>query len=69
MPKQSAKSERHQIRVDGYTDHVLRSLVGIKGRNHSEVAAFVFRQWISDHWQELASYGVKAQVQAGGFQK
>ncbi len=69
MPKQEGKSERHQIRVDEYTDHVLRSLVGIKGKNHSEVAAFVFRQWISDHWEELASYGIKAQVHAGGFEK
>jgi hypothetical protein len=69
MARNKSQSTRHQIQVDPYTRHVLDKLVGVKGRNRSDVAYFVFRQWISDHWEELAGYGIKAQISDGEYRQ
>jgi len=69
MARKKSLSTRHQVQIDLYTQHVLDKLVGIKGRNRSDVAYFVFRQWISDHWEELAGYGLKAQISEGEYRQ
>ena len=57
MPKAPSKN-RLQIRLDPHSERVVNRLAeaGIKGTSISEVIAFAVKQWISDHWQEIASY-------------
>ena len=62
MPGKKRKSAREPIRLDDYSHHVLLSLVRIKGNTTSEVGGYIVKQWISDHWEELASYGIRPKV-------
>ena len=66
--RNSETSRRLQVQVDPYTDHVLNKLVGVKGRRVSDVAYFIFRQWISDHAAELADYGIRVHIPDGTFE-
>ena len=66
MPRGPANSSHKvQITVETYTHHVLEQLVGIKGRDRSDVAVFILRSWIADHQEELREYGIKATVKDG----
>jgi hypothetical protein len=51
--------------VDEFTYWVLERLVGVKGRNPSDVAYFVLRDWIQAHREELEHLGISVQVAEG----
>ncbi len=53
--------------VETYSSRVLDRLVGIKGRDRSDVVAFIIRSWIADHREELAGYGIHARVKKGSL--
>jgi hypothetical protein len=55
----------NNLRVDTYSSHVLDRLVGIKGRDRSDVAVFILRSWIAEHQQEIAGYGITVKVKKG----
>lgn len=54
--------------VETYSSHVLDRLVGIKGRDRSDVAAFIIRSWIAEHRDEIAGYGIRVKVKNGTLQ-
>ena len=41
-----------------YPAHVIDKLIGIKGDNSDEVIKHIIISWISEHSQELESYGI-----------
>lgn len=51
-------SHKAQANVEAYTWYVIRELVGIKGRSDSDVVAFILKDWIGDHKDELKEYGI-----------
>lgn len=51
-------SHKAQASVEAYTWYVIQQLVGIKGRNDSDVVAFILKDWIGDHKDELKEYGI-----------
>ncbi len=51
-------SYKIQGNVEAYTSFVVNELVGIKGRNPSDVVAFIVKDWIGDHREELKEYGI-----------
>lgn len=66
MPRQkAANSHSLQTTVETYTSHVIDKLVGIKGRDRSDVAAFILRSWISEHQDEIQGYGIVVSVKNG----
>ena len=52
---------RLQVSLDATTDQVLQQLVpiGIHGKNKSEVASWIVRQWIWHNQEDLARVGVQ----------
>ena len=46
------------VYTEPYTEFVMDSLVGIKGKSKSDVANFILKEWISDHRDELREYGI-----------
>lgn len=66
MPRQKAENSHPlQATVETYTSHVIDRLVGIKGRDRSDVAAFILRSWISEHQEEIRGYGITVSVKNG----
>lgn len=51
-------SYKIQGNVEKYTHYVVNQLVGIKGRGSSDVVAFIVKDWIGDHREELKEYGI-----------
>ena len=51
---------RVQVSVDEVTDRILASIVpaGLAGKNTSEVASWIIRQWIWHNPEELERIGV-----------
>lgn len=47
-----------QANVESFTNYVIGALVGIKGRNKSDVTAFIVKNWIDDHSEELKAFGI-----------
>ena len=47
-----------QIELPKYPAHVVDKLIGIKGDNPEEVLRYIVISWMSDHYQELESYGI-----------
>lgn len=41
-----------------YPAHVIDKLIGIKGDDAEEVLQYIIISWVSDHYQELESYGI-----------
>jgi hypothetical protein len=58
MPGKKPRSTRESIRFDDYSHFVLTRLVRIKGNSPSEVGAFIVREWIGEHFEELDRYGI-----------
>ena len=52
------KRPKIQTYVEGYTSYVLDMLIEIKGKSKSDVASFIIKDWIGDHKDELAEYGI-----------
>ena len=52
MPKPTLKE------LPKYPAHVIDKLIGIKGNTAEEVLEYIIISWVSDHWQELESYGI-----------
>jgi hypothetical protein len=66
VPRQRAQnSHTLQTTVETYTSHVIDRLIGIKGRDRSDVAAFILRSWVSEHREEIAGYGISVTVKDG----
>jgi len=63
--KKAEHSHILNTRVETYSSHVVDKLVGIKGRDRSDVATFIIRSWIAEHQQEIAGYGIKVTVKNG----
>lgn len=58
-PNKPAKgSYKIQGNVEEYTHYVVNQLVRIKGRGPSDVVAFIVKDWIGDHREELKEYGI-----------
>ena len=53
-----SSSTKIQSNVEPYTAYVLSSLVGIKGRNTSDVLSFIVKAWIGEHQQDLDICGI-----------
>ncbi len=51
---------RLQVSLDAITDQVLQKMVpvGIHGKNKSEVASWILRQWIWHNQEDLSRVGV-----------
>jgi hypothetical protein len=51
---------RLQVAVDATTDQVLQEMipVGLHGRNKSEVASWIIREWIWHNQEDLSRVGV-----------
>lgn len=47
-----------------YPAHVVDKLIGIKGDNPEEIIRYIIISWISDHYQELESYGISVRTNA-----
>ena len=61
MPKPAdtePKAHKLQASAEDYTFFVVSELIGIKGRSHSDVTAFIIKDWVGDHQEELAKYGI-----------
>lgn len=59
MPKNKGNSSyKIQGNVEAYTHYVINELVGIKGRNPSDVVVFIVKNWIGEHQAELKEYGI-----------
>lgn len=59
MPKNKGNgSYKIQGNVEEYTNYVVNQLVRIKGRGPSDVVAFIVKDWIGDHRDELKEYGI-----------
>lgn len=54
----SKSSYKIQANVEAYASFVVQSLVDIKGRSESDVVAFIVKDWIGDHREELNEYGI-----------
>jgi hypothetical protein len=65
MTKKSSKSEKIQVTVDRYTLHVIEKLIHIKGTSAADVANFILKDWIGDHFAELEKYKITVQVKNG----
>ncbi len=65
MTKKISINNRIQISVDEYTLHVLSKLTGIRGKTKPEVANYMLKSWISDHYDELASYKIMPDIKGG----
>lgn len=63
--KKTAKSSKIQISVDQYTAHVLENLVDIKGTSVADVANFILKDWIGDHFEELGKYKITVEKKNG----
>ncbi len=52
---------RLQVSLDATTDQVLQLMVpvGLHGKNKSEVASWILREWIWHNQEKLALVGVK----------
>jgi len=52
---------RLQVSLDATTDQVLQLMVpvGLDGKNKSEVASWILREWIWHNQEKLALVGVK----------
>lgn len=51
-------SYKIQGNVEAYTHYVVQQLISIKGRGPSDVVAFIVKDWIGDHRDELKEYGI-----------
>ena len=58
MTQSNNKRPKVQAYVETYTHYVLDNLVEIKGRSVGHVAAFIIKDWIGDHKDELSEYGI-----------
>ncbi len=58
MNPKEKKNCKLQATAEPYTCYVVNQLVGIKGRGPSDVVAFIVKDWIGDHRDELADYGI-----------
>jgi hypothetical protein len=47
-----------QASVDSYTNWVIDSLIGYKGRNRNDVVSTIIREWLNDHRVELEAVGI-----------
>jgi hypothetical protein len=56
--ERKAKVHKLQASVEDFTNYVVHGLVGIKGRSAADVTAFILKDWIGDHQDELARYGI-----------
>ena len=65
--KKAENSHKVNTTVETFTSHVLDRLVGIKGRDRSDVAAFILKSWIAEHQAEIAGYGIRATVKDGAI--
>jgi hypothetical protein len=62
VPRQNGVSTvRFKISLDAMTDKLLQSMVplGLHGKNKSEVASWVIREWIWHNQDKLALVGVR----------
>lgn len=50
--------DKIDIYTEPYTKFVVQELVGIKGKSESDVANFIIKDWIGDHMEELAQFGI-----------
>ena len=55
-----SKGQVHKLQasVEDFTNYVVEELIGIKGRSSADVTAFIVKDWIGDHQDELARYGI-----------
>jgi hypothetical protein len=62
VPKRNGvPTVRIQVSVDATTDRVLQRMVpiGLHGRNKSDVASWILREWIWHNQENLARVGVQ----------
>ena len=50
--------ETISVYTEVFTKFVIKNLIGIKGKSESDVANFILKDWISDHFDELQEYGI-----------
>jgi hypothetical protein len=62
----SVPTVRLQVSVDGTTDGVLKQMVpiGLHGKNKSEVASWILREWIWHNQEDLGRVGVRIASEA-----
>lgn len=53
-----ANENRVQTRVPEYLKFVFRGLIGLRGKNESDVLAYALTQWAQDHQEELEALGL-----------
>jgi hypothetical protein len=58
---------RVQVSIDANTDGVLERMVpvGLHGKNKSEVASWILREWIWHNQEDLARVGVQIRSASG----
>ena len=60
------KGYRVNAWVDAYTDWVIRNLVGYKGKNPTDVASTLLREWVTANKPELERLGLwPPEIRAG----
>ena len=60
------KGYRANAWVDAYTSWVIQNLVGVKGRNPTDVASTLLREWVTANKDDLEKMGLwPPQVRAG----
>lgn len=59
-PKEQGRPQSHKLQasVEGFTFYAVTRLIGIKGRSSADVTGFIIKDWIRDHQEELAGYGI-----------
>ncbi|MBU4267922.1 MAG: hypothetical protein KJ808_03635 [Acidobacteria bacterium] len=65
MARKNTKSFKIQVSVDRYTAHVLENLIEIKGTSIADVANFILKDWIGDHFNELEKYKITVEKSSG----
>jgi hypothetical protein len=64
-----AKVHKLQASVEDFTNYVVQELIGIKGRSSADVTAFIVKDWIGDHQDELTRYGIDVAAWRKGLRK
>ena len=67
--KKDQLGPRVTVSLDDYTNHVLKNLIGLRGRSKPGVAYYILRDWIRIHKDELKEMGIEPKVTHGIFYK
>lgn len=65
---EGTKSHKVSAQVDAFTFWAIEKLRGVGiGRNRSDVASFMLRDWLLTHRDRLEQWGITAQVMDGNL--